>query len=101
MWRRYSLCKQRGLMGGKQQRVVSQEAGGRTFDCEKNMDIKSVIEDREGQIWIGTWEQGLLRYNPQEELYYTYEGINPGNSAHVIFQDEAGIFGSVPGGMDW
>ena len=65
------------------------------------MDIKSVVEDRKGQIWIGTWEQGLLRYNPQEELYYTYEGINPGNSAHVIFQDEAGIFGSVPGGMDW
>ena len=30
----------------------------------------------------------MLRYNPQEELYYTYEGINPGNSAHVIFQDE-------------
>lgn len=23
-------------------------------------------------------------------MYYTYEGINPGNSAHVIFQDEAG-----------
>lgn len=54
------------------------------------MDIKSVVEDRKGQIWIGTWEQGLLRYNPQEELYHTYEGINPGNSAHVIFQDEAG-----------
>lgn len=54
------------------------------------MDIKSVVEDRKGQIWIGTWEQGLLRYSPQEELYYTYDGINPGNSAHVIFQDEAG-----------
>ena len=48
--------------------------------------------------YLGT---GLLRYSPQEELYYTYDGINPGNSAHVIFQDEAGIFGSVPGGMDW
>ena len=44
---------------------------------KKNMDIKSVVEDRKGQIWIGTWEQGLLRYSPQEELYYTYDGINP------------------------
>ena len=54
------------------------------------MHLKCVVEDRKGQIWIGTWEQGLLRYSPQEELYYTYDGINPGNSAHVIFQDEAG-----------
>ena len=78
------------LWVGSNKGLFRRKAGGRTFDCEKNMDIKSVIEDREGQIWIGTWEQGLLRYNPQEELYYTYEGINPGNSAHVIFQDEAG-----------
>lgn len=65
------------------------------------MDIKSVIEDREGQIWIGTWEQGLLRYNPQEELYYTYEGINLVIRRMSYFRMKPGIFGSVPGGMDW
>lgn len=78
------------LWVGSNKGLFRRKAGSRTFDCEKTMDIKSVVEDRKGQIWIGTWEQGLLRYNPQEELYYTYEGINPGNSAHVIFQDEAG-----------
>lgn len=78
------------LWVGSNKGLFRRKAGSRTFDCEKNMDIKSVVEDRKGQIWIGTWEQGLLRYSPQEELYYTYDGINPGNSAHVIFQDEAG-----------
>ena len=34
--------------------------------------------------------RGCCVSSPQEELYYTYDGINPGNSAHVIFQDEAG-----------
>ena len=56
----------------------------------KKHGYKVCCRRRKGQIWIGTWEQGLLRYSPQEELYYTYDGINPGNSAHVIFQDEAG-----------
>ena len=78
------------LWVGSNKGLFRRKAGSRTFDCEKNMDIKSVVEDRKGQIWIGTWEQGLLRYSPQEELYYAYDGINPGNSAHVIFQDEAG-----------
>lgn len=78
------------LWVGSNKGLFRRKAGSRTFDCEKNMDIKSIIEDRKGQIWIGTWEQGLLRYHPEEDHYYTYEGINPNNSAHVIFQDEAG-----------
>ena len=65
------------LWVGSNKGLFRRKAGSRTFDCEKNMDIKSVVEDRKGQIWIGTWEQGLLRYSPQEELYYTYDGINP------------------------
>ena len=61
------------LWVGSNKGLFRRKAGSRTFDCEKNMDIKSVVEDRKGQIWIGTWEQGLLRYNPQEELYYTVD----------------------------
>lgn len=89
------------LWVGSNKGLFRRKAGGRTFDCEKNMDIKSVIEDREGQIWIGTWEQGLLRYNPQEELYYTYEGLTLVIRRMSYFRMKPGIFGSVPGGMDW
>ena len=85
------LCASNGdLWVGSNKGLFRRKAGSHTFDCEKDLDVKSVIEDRKGQIWIGTWEQGLLRYHPEEGRYYTYEGINPTNSAHVIFQDAAG-----------
>lgn len=77
------------LWVGSNKGLFRRKSGNLAFECERKMDIKSIIEDRKGQIWIGTWEHGLWRYNPEEDRYYTYEGINPGNSAHIIFQDEA------------
>ena len=50
-------------------------------------DVKSILEDRNGHIWIGTWEQGLLRYDPDKDQFYTYRNINPSQSAHTLFQD--------------
>lgn len=52
------------------------------------LNVKSLMEDHQGHIWIGTWDQGLWRYNPEKDTYYSYEGINPGNSAHILFQDK-------------
>lgn len=59
-------------------------------DNQPHYDVKSIIEDRNGQIWIGTWEQGLLRYDPINDQYYTYPNINPSQSAHTLFQDNNG-----------
>lgn len=53
------------------------------------MDIKTMIEDDRGYLWIGTWQQGLFRYSPKEDRFYKYRSLNPVNSAHVIFQDKA------------
>lgn len=53
-------------------------------------DVKSILEDRNGHIWIGTWEQGLLRYDPKKDQFYTYRNINPSQSAHTLFQDNRG-----------
>lgn len=60
------------------------------YDNQPHYDVKSIIEDRNGQIWIGTWEQGLLRYDPINGQYYTYPNINPSQSAHTLFQDNNG-----------
>lgn len=53
-------------------------------------DVKSIIEDKNKNIWIGTWAQGLLRYDPQLDRFYTYHNINPAESAHTLFQDSFG-----------
>lgn len=49
--------------------------------------IKSLIEDSYGQIWIGTWGNGLFRYNPDLNVFYSYPKLLEGNIAHEIFED--------------
>ena len=64
------------------------EANFTQYKFETNIDVKSILEDKRGQIWIGTWSQGLYRYDPTRNKLYTYQNVCPGNSAHVIFQDK-------------
>lgn len=49
--------------------------------------IKALYEDRDGDIWIGTWQKGLYRYNTKTKKIYSYPKFNSRNSAHVIFED--------------
>ena len=64
------------------------EANFTQYKFETNIDVKSILEDKRGQIWIGTWSQGLYRYDPTRNQLYTYQNVCPGNSAHIIFQDK-------------
>lgn len=54
------------------------------------IDVKALMEDRRGHIWIGTWTQGLIRYDVANDCYYHYKGLNPRNSSHALFQDDKG-----------
>lgn len=49
--------------------------------------VKSLFEDSEGDLWIGTWSSGLFRYSREKDKFYAYPKINERNSAHVIYQD--------------
>lgn len=49
--------------------------------------ITSLIEDRKGYIWIGTWDKGLYRYDPSTKEFYELPKFNDINSAHVIYED--------------
>lgn len=49
--------------------------------------IKSLFEDSDGDLWVGTWSSGLFRYSRKEDKFYAYPKINERNSAHVIYQD--------------
>lgn len=49
--------------------------------------VKSLFEDDRGDIWIGTWNNGLFRYEQSTGRFLKYPQMNSGNSAHVVFQD--------------
>lgn len=49
--------------------------------------IKSLVEDSDGDLWIGTWAQGLYRYSPSANKVEVYPQVNERNSSHVIYED--------------
>lgn len=52
--------------------------------------VTSLIEDRQGNVWIGTWDKGLFRYNPKKDTYYEMPRFNDLNSAQAVFEDHNG-----------
>ncbi|MCD7938143.1 MAG: hybrid sensor histidine kinase/response regulator, partial [Tannerellaceae bacterium] len=52
--------------------------------------VKSIYEDSNGSLWIGTWAYGIFRYDPENDIMIAYPPINDRNSVHVIFQDSKG-----------
>lgn len=93
-------CTSKGeIWVGANKGIFRKRAGSNTFElCDSQIqetnspyfDVKSIIEDSNGNIWIGTWAQGLLRYDPKSDRFYTYRNINPSQSAHTLFEDNKG-----------
>jgi signal transduction histidine kinase/ligand-binding sensor domain-containing protein len=70
--------------------------------------VRTILEDKEGMLWIGLIDQGLVKYNPQTGKYIRYMH-QPGNSGtisgiHVTssFQDSQGTlwFGEWDTGLN-
>ncbi len=53
----------------------------------QHVTIKSLLEDSDGDLWIGTWAQGLFRYSPSVDKVEVYPKINEQYSSHVIYED--------------
>lgn len=65
-----------------------------TFLCDQRGNsrvphcaIKSLMKDHKGFVWIGTWDKGLYRYDPEDNSFYTIPKFNDINSAQVVFED--------------
>ncbi len=59
------------------------------FFKQKINIVKSLIKDSQGQVWIGTWNSGMFRYDPKGDKCYIYPRLNIQNSAHVIYEDSS------------
>ena len=55
----------------------------RMMDCS----VKSVVEDRNGDMLVGTWSSGLFRFSRKQHTFRRYPPLNALNSAYSLFFD--------------
>ncbi len=80
----------RGLYRKKAGSEIIEQCRALTDRSAEAIDVKALMEDDRGYIWIGTWSQGLIRYDTERDCYYHYKGLNPRDSSHSLFQDDKG-----------
>ncbi len=69
--------------------------GSNTWLVEANGDrqrmpgysVKAILEDRNGDLLIGTWSAGLLRFRRGSNVMHRYPPLNALNSAYSLFFD--------------
>ena len=73
-----------------------------------NNDVRAVLEDWSGDLWIGTWGGGLNHYDPETETFTIYKN-DPGDPDSLsndrifsLFEDREGVLwiGFSSGGLD-
>lgn len=52
-----------------------------------NYSVKSIVEDKSGNLYIGTWSSGLYRFQPKTGIFFQYPKLNALNSAYTLFMD--------------
>ena len=52
--------------------------------------IRALAEDRNGQIWVGTWFDGVYRYDGRSFHHYLLGNESPGNAVSAILPDRTG-----------
>lgn len=77
------------------------------FSRNNNKTITSIDEDDNGNLWIGTWNKGLIRFNIKEESYKSFvfqpnETSISSNKIMDILVDHLGVIwiGTFGSGLD-
>ncbi len=53
--------------------------------------IVALLEDREGDVWAGTWGAGLSRFDGSDWVSYTVDDGLPGNHVFMLHEDPDGV----------
>ena len=54
--------------------------------------VTALLLDRDGYLWIGSYRDGLSRYDGERFVYFTSADGLPHDHIHAIFQDRDGLF---------
>ena len=58
-----------------------------TYDLGFDYSVKSITEDKQGNIYFGTWCNGVMRLQTDRKTIDHYPSINPSNSAYALLID--------------
>lgn len=58
--------------------------------------VKAIYEDSENRLWVGTWANGLFRYDRDAGRFIPYPYLDGSKSAHVIFEDSKKVLWVSP-----
>lgn len=53
-----------------------------------NYSVKAIVEDANGDLLIGTWSAGLLRFKKGRHTFQRYPKLNATNSAYSLYLDK-------------
>ena len=79
------------------------------LEDEDSGSIRSILEDEDGSLWLGTWGDGLLRMNPQRKIVKRFitDSTNSNsisdNEVRIIRKDSLGNLwiGTYNSGLDY
>lgn len=60
-------------------------------DVPERVNVQALFEDENGDLLIGTWEDGLFRYSIKENKFLHYPPLSEENSIMALFQDSRGV----------
>lgn len=63
------------------------DANGKRHPLTKNYSVKAIIEDSHGNLFVGTWNNGLIRYQLNSNTFYCYPLINGETKAYSLYLD--------------
>lgn len=83
------------------------QKNGLEYDLLPDHRIQAIFEDKDGFLWLGSSNQGLMRYDPSKKKYkhYLHDAHSSNSLSHnevkVINQDHTGIIwiGTLGGGV--
>jgi signal transduction histidine kinase/ligand-binding sensor domain-containing protein len=80
---------------------VPRSTNSKVFLEDRDVDANRVLRDRDGGLWIGTVERGLIHiHNGRTDVFTKADGLS-GNVVLSLFEDcEGNIWVSTTGGLD-
>lgn len=60
---------------------------GRRHRMLKSYSVQAITENAKGEIFIGTWGNGVFRFDPASRTFYAYPRVNSRQSAYSLFFD--------------